>query len=91
MTDKLTRIALFISFVVIAGLLLRPAMTQPAQLQQAAQTQPVMVVDNATLYVLSGDKISVYYWDGPATAKLKPQIGKLKLMQTVNIKPAENP
>lgn len=47
-----------------------------------------MVVDNATLYVLSNNKIYVYYWDGPATKQLRPQIGKLKLMQTLDAKMA---
>ena len=85
MTDKLTRMALVVALIVIGLLLLRPAATDAPQFQR---TQPVMVVDNATLYVLDDHKISVYYWDSPASRKLiLPQIGKLRLLQTLDAQP----
>ena len=86
MVDRIFRVCLLGSLVLIGMLLLRPVATSPTQFQPIQQNQPVMVVDNATLYVLSNNKISVYYWDGPATAKLKPRIGTLKLLQTLDTK-----
>lgn len=83
MTDKVTRIALVAALIAIGLLLLRPAATYPAEPQRS---QPIMVVDNATLYVLDNDKIYVYYWNGPGVHKLMSQAGTLQLMQTLDAK-----
>jgi hypothetical protein len=86
MNDKMTRFFLMVAIVVIGLLLLRPASTSPvAQLPvHPNQVQPVMVADNATLYVLSNNKVYVYFWDGVATKEFKAKIGKLRLMQTLD-------
>ncbi len=88
MTEKSTRILLIIAITLMGVLLLRLATIGPvlAQSVAPAQVQPVMAIDNTTLYVLSNNKIYVYYWDSPAAKKLLPQIGKLKLMQTLDAK-----
>lgn len=90
MTEKSTRILLIIAITLMGLLLLRLATIGPALAQASApaQVQPVMVIDNRTLYVLSNNKIYVYYWDSPAREKLLPValIGKLKLMQTLDAK-----
>ena len=82
MKDKTIKYAL----VVVTGLLclsiLKPAATKP--IVPIEPSQPVMVVDNATLYVLVNNKIYVYAWNGPATKKLVPLTGKLELLQTLD-------
>lgn len=91
MSEKLIRACLAVALCVIGLLLLKPAATKQVltTANQSAPTQPVMVVDNATLYVLANNKISVYYWDGPATKTLKPQIGQLQLLQTLDVNPQQ--